>query len=277
MLFPDRSLAHRVARVNAGVVRSLGEVFAGSVRWEALDGGGGGAISGGSGSRINRAIGLGFDDSCDYSAVLARAEAFFDEVAEPCRVQLMPYAEKTFREALVERGYSVTGFKSVLILALGGERARPESQGVGVRTFEPSDEDPFVAALVSAYGAPHGLRFSHNEARGMLAHPWVRPVVATSTESGEIVGGAYAVIVETPEGKTALLMSAGTVPAWRGRGAQRAMIEARLRIAEETGCDLALVEASVGAPTERNAQRAGFTLAWTEPTVAKSMPGNADA
>ncbi|HUR80150.1 MAG TPA: GNAT family N-acetyltransferase [Thermoanaerobaculia bacterium] len=61
----------------------------------------------------------------------------------------------------------------------------------------------------------------------------------------------------------ALLAGASTVPAERKRGAQRALLEARLQYAFENGCDLATMGAMPGSASQRNAERQGFRIAYT--------------
>jgi GNAT superfamily N-acetyltransferase len=61
----------------------------------------------------------------------------------------------------------------------------------------------------------------------------------------------------------ALLAGASTVPAWRGRGAQGALLGARLRHAAALGCDVAMMGALPGSASQRNAERQGFRIAYT--------------
>ena len=61
----------------------------------------------------------------------------------------------------------------------------------------------------------------------------------------------------------ALLAGAATIPRWRGRGGQRALLEARLRFAVEQGADLAIMAAAPGSSSQRNAERQGFRIAYT--------------
>jgi GNAT superfamily N-acetyltransferase len=61
----------------------------------------------------------------------------------------------------------------------------------------------------------------------------------------------------------ALLAGASTVPEARGRGAQTALLGARLRHAAERGCDLAMMCALPGSASQRNAERQGFRIAYT--------------
>jgi len=61
----------------------------------------------------------------------------------------------------------------------------------------------------------------------------------------------------------ALLAGASTIPSARGRGAQLALLDARLRFAAERGCDLAMMCAAPGSGSQRNAERHGFRIAYT--------------
>ena len=61
----------------------------------------------------------------------------------------------------------------------------------------------------------------------------------------------------------ALLAGASTIPSARNRGAQRALLEARLRHAASQGCDLAMMGASPGSTSQKNAERQGFRIAYT--------------
>ena len=61
----------------------------------------------------------------------------------------------------------------------------------------------------------------------------------------------------------ALFAGASTVPEFRRRGLQTALLEARIRFACEQGCDLAMMVAEPGSNSQRNAQRQGFLIAYT--------------
>jgi GNAT superfamily N-acetyltransferase len=61
----------------------------------------------------------------------------------------------------------------------------------------------------------------------------------------------------------ALLAGASTVPEARRRGAQLALLDARLAYASERGCDLAMLCAQPGSGSQRNAERHGFRIAYT--------------
>ena len=61
---------------------------------------------------------------------------------------------------------------------------------------------------------------------------------------------------------TALLAGAATIPAWRGRGAQAALLRARLHHAARVGCDMAMMVTEPGSTSQRNAERQGFRVVY---------------
>jgi GNAT superfamily N-acetyltransferase len=65
----------------------------------------------------------------------------------------------------------------------------------------------------------------------------------------------------------AMLNGDATLPAFRNKGVQTALLRTRLQLAVEAGCDLAVIEASPGGTSERNQQRAGFRVAYTRVTM----------
>lgn len=74
--------------------------------------------------------------------------------------------------------------------------------------------------------------------------------------------------------RTAYLALAGTAEAWRGRGVQQTLLQARLQLAREQGCDLAVAMTEPGGSSGRNLQRAGLGLVntrtvWTRPLMPR--------
>lgn len=61
----------------------------------------------------------------------------------------------------------------------------------------------------------------------------------------------------------ALFAGASTVPEFRRRGAQKALLESRFVYAAEQGCELAMIVTAPGSASQRNAERQGFRVAYT--------------
>jgi GNAT superfamily N-acetyltransferase len=79
----------------------------------------------------------------------------------------------------------------------------------------------------------------------------------------ELAGRMVATGALAMHGGVALLAGASTIPAFRGRGAQTALLEARLAYAAGHGCDLAMMGAAPGSTSQTNAERQGFRIAYT--------------
>lgn len=69
------------------------------------------------------------------------------------------------------------------------------------------------------------------------------------------------------------LFGAATLPEYRRRGVQTAMTYARLRMAADAGCDLAVVMTTPGSGSQRNAERQGFHVAYTKVVLVREWEG----
>jgi GNAT superfamily N-acetyltransferase len=70
----------------------------------------------------------------------------------------------------------------------------------------------------------------------------------------------------------AQLCGASTLPAFRRRGIQAALLRRRLRDARSAGCDLAIMTAQPGSKSHFNAQRQGFALLYSRALLVKTPP-----
>ena len=69
------------------------------------------------------------------------------------------------------------------------------------------------------------------------------------------------------------LFGTSVLARFRRRGIQQALIAVRLERALALGSDLADITSHPGIPTERNAGRLGFRLAYVRPVLVKRGPG----
>jgi GNAT superfamily N-acetyltransferase len=63
----------------------------------------------------------------------------------------------------------------------------------------------------------------------------------------------------------------GTLPQFRNRGVQAALIRARLAAAITAGCDLGLAHTSPGSTSQRSYERQGFRVAYSRATLVRSL------
>ncbi len=81
-----------------------------------------------------------------------------------------------------------------------------------------------------------------------------------ATIQGEAAGGSG--MESAPP--VACLFGTSVLPRFRRRGIQAALILKRVERARERGCELAVIHSKPGIPTERNAARVGFFMAYTK-------------
>ena len=261
MQFIDRNLARRLeltdaygsvafARAHAGLFPEIGatsQSFAGG--W---------AIFAGVDSPITQAFALGLGGAVEEDEV-ARMEEFFRHRGAATNVELCPYADLSIVEVFRKRGYSLLEFSNVLARRLTHEDAEAACDGA-VRVRHPESHEARVWAETVARGF-----FPEGELPPGMVDLFITSLhSATGTfflaeMDGEIIGGG---VLTMHEG-VASCGGASTLPAFRGRGAQTALLKARLRYAAEKGCDLAMVTTMPGTTSQRNAERQGFRVVYT--------------
>ncbi|MBN1206709.1 MAG: GNAT family N-acetyltransferase [Myxococcaceae bacterium] len=231
----------------------------------------------GQGSPVNKACGIGLGRPLTEAEIDGIVTFFTERGAEPT-VELCPFVPPALIQALGKRGFILREFMNALIrdLPAGGEpRAMLTSgwpSGITVERVDPSD-----AALVR--------EFAEVSSSGFLPEGMAVPEVFLdfSTKASRLPG--YDLFVaregrtivgaggcESGEGVT-LLYGTSVKPAWRRRGIQQALIAARLERGRERGSRLAVINSGPGIPTERNATRLGFAMAYTRVVLVKPGPG----
>lgn len=216
----------------------------------------------------------------------AGAHALFDGIGSPLTQTfgfgvLSPVEEEVLlrlEEFLETRGaqpfHEVSALSGNEALAvLGGQGYRPvEVTSVMYRplpaSLEPSGVHTRVASAdeVQLWAETAAEGWSEYREVSALMHGLARVTVnsaGTTPFFAELDGRPVATGALAMHGGVALLAGASTVPSARNRGAQRALLEARLRFAAEAGCDLAMMCASPGSTSQKNAERQGFRVAYT--------------
>jgi GNAT superfamily N-acetyltransferase len=163
-------------------------------------------------------------------------------------------------DLLCRRGYRPIEFTSVMYKQL--------QSAAGPR--EPSN--PRLTTRLMAAGEED--LWSQISARGWSEHPEFTDFLRSF---GRVIASCegsfnfFAFLDEEPvaagvlrcHGGVALFGGASTVPEARNQGAQKALLEARMNMATNQGCDLAMMCAAPGSVSQRNAERQGFRIAYT--------------
>ena len=260
--FADVALAARLEHVAAEDLATFAEAAqlldAGSLA-QVMRVAGGIALFAGAGSPINQAAGLGFDGEVSRADVDALEEFFRAHGARPV-VLASPLARPSLFHALSARGFRISAFENALVRALRAEPVPAPDPRVEVReACTPTQRAAYARTIVEGF-APVGRRPSAEEeqlGRMVVARP--RATLLLAYVDGEVAGTGEL----TMRDGLAWLNGDTTLPPFRRRGVQQALQRARLTLAEEAGCDLAVTDATPGSASQRNMERLGFRVAYT--------------
>jgi GNAT superfamily N-acetyltransferase len=228
------------------------------------------------GSWQNQACGIGLAGPVSDADLDAFVDFYTSRGVEP-RAELSPFADETLIAGLAARGFVIREFENVLARDLpAGEDLdaalpHPTPAGLELTPLDRTDPDALTRiAEVSLRGfypdtdiPPPMLEAS----RQTLALP------ATLTYAATLDGQLAAAGSVHLGDRAAALMGVSTLPPFRRRGIQQALIARRLAAARDHGCILATISSKPGIPTERNALRLGFTMAYTKVIVVRPGPG----
>jgi len=278
-MFCPADLAARIDQAEARQMIAIAQgaaAFDTSLRPFVVPVGRGAAIYAGPGSPTNKMIGIGFGETLD-AAVLDDVEARFAARDTPLQAEVSVLAEPAVHAQLAARGYRLSAFEHVLGHPLGPIAAAPE--GITVTGATAADLGPLGDVLVEAFASPDvggvggdaippsaeirrwfDITMSADGFRGYVARV-----------DGEIAGGGSLRL----DGDIAQFSGAGTLPRFRRRGVQTALLRARLMDAAAAGCRIGVVLTQPGSRSQQNVQREGFALLYARHLLVKAVPGRA--
>lgn len=274
-LFCGTDLAERIERVETQLI-AKGSEAARARRGDqvgfVIELAGGVASFAEAGSPLNKVAGLGFG-GVPSVAELEEVERAFAEYGEPVRVELANLADPAIGVLLTERGYRLDSFENVLGLDLRTPPERVAPPGIEVRPSPEGEFDAWLDVVAEGFmrpdtqGVPVHEEYPReviaNAVRDMISAAGVRRYLAL--RNGIAAGGASMRLAEG----VAQLTGAATAPAHRRRGAQTAMLSARLEDAAAAGCDIAVITTPPGSKSQQNAQRRGFDLLFTRAVLVR--------
>lgn len=263
MIHSDRNLAQKLerteARSNANFVEAREKMFPGSgAQWTEI--GGAYAMFDGVESPLTQTFGLGVFD--EITAVeINEIETFFKQKNAPVFHEVSPLADTSLLTLLNERGYQPVELSSVMFRPLAQENTSELQTNPQIKTRIIESGEEKIWARTSAGGWS-------TEAEGLADFMFEFGQISASTAGGfaflaELAGEPISAGMLFIYDDVALLAGASTVPAGRNKGAQTALLDARLRYAAMRGCTLAMMGASPGSGSQRNAEKNDFRVAYT--------------
>jgi ribosomal protein S18 acetylase RimI-like enzyme len=274
-VFTPPDVAARIDRAEGRLCTAIAEGAirrAPHLRSEVFPLAGGVAVFAGPESPSNKMIGVGFA-GVPAAADLDRVEQAFADRGATLQAEVSTLADPELHGALARRGYEPRGFENVLGHALTGLGAA-DAGAIAVERIDAATPE-WIDVFVSS--------FAHPDSGGVggdaippenTIRAWLTPTMSvTGFEGfaarleGRIVGAAALRI----DGDVAQFCGAGTLPGFRRRGVQTALLRARLRRAGAAGCAVAVVVTQPASKSQQNVQREGFALLYARQLLVKPV------
>lgn len=221
---------------------------------------GGRAIFTGADFFSNRALAMGLRGPVSHDDV-AGVETFYTARGVPSEIEIAPLVDRSLLRVLGQRGYHLVHFRNIYAqalppLAATGAAPAARSRAAEICTVDASTAVAWSTTLLDGFGYTCDIDRGRVATWNGMVHSLPGMTALVAVMDGQPIGAASVMIL----GSTAVLGGAATLPAFRRRGVQRALIEARLAVATRAGCTLAIVTADPGSSSGRNAERTGFQL-----------------
>jgi len=263
MQFADLALARRLEATEAYSCAQFAQARKSlfpdcSSDWTRI--GGATVVFDGSDSPVTQTFGLGLFEPLTPE-ILNEIEAWFNKRGAPIQHEVCPLVGVEALDLLCTRGHRPIEIASVMHQPIPERASKPPVHRVEL--IQPSEAN--LWSEISARGWSH----QHPEFLQMLRDFGV----ITANRENNPCFLAYATVNGNAEPAAAgalsihqgvaLFIGATTLPEFRRRGLQSALLAARLRHAHALGCDLAMMAAEAGSESQRNAERNGFRIAYT--------------
>ena len=218
---------------------------------------GGYAVYCGANSPITQAVGLGLNGPVSAEE-FDRLEEFYFSRNEPVRAETSPLADTSLFALYRERGYGVMEFSNLMVRPIEPDERWTETDGVEI--WKAGRQEMDLWTLTVAQGFAENYPVTEEIIRIMKVFGLSRGMECyLASIDGKVAGGATLSL----RGKIAGLFGASTLPDFRKRGVQTALLRARLRRTAEAGCEIAMSLAQPGSHSQRNISRLGFRTLYT--------------
>jgi GNAT superfamily N-acetyltransferase len=230
---------------------------------------GGYAIYCGASSPLTQAVGLGLSGPVSKEE-FDRLEEFYFSRGETVRVETCPLADATLIEHYRERGYHVSEFSNVMVRPVGGFSSDSSEKGIAIQKAAANEIDLWTLTVAQGFAEHFPVTQELLDVMRMFASGKNAECYLARID-GKVAGGATLAV----RGRIAGLFGASTLPAFRRRGVQTALLHTRMRRAGEQGCELAMSLAQPGSASQRNITRQGFQTLYTRVKFERAFASGA--
>lgn len=194
---------------------------------------------------------------------------FYEGSANSYKIQAAPDTDRNaVSRQLIAAGFTVRTKTVRLAQARPAPAALRWPAGLTVAPLQAGEVDEFFRIYLECFGAaPSGWPAALENMRRLHGQPGLHCLFAR--HEGRPIGLG---MVYLNEGVAYFCAGAILAP-WRELGFQSVLINERLRIASEAGCDLAASWTEDGSVSHRNLLRAGFALSYHDPVWLSPCQG----
>jgi GNAT superfamily N-acetyltransferase len=228
--------------------------------------GGGFAVYCGANSPVTQAVGLGLNGAVSTEE-FDRLEEFYFSRKEPVRVETCPMADGSLIELYRESGYHVSEFSNVMVRPVEKTAAAALPAGIEIQKAADGEIDLWTLTVAQGFAEHFPVTQEILSVMRMFADGKNTECYFARVD-GKIAGGATLAL----RGRIAGLFGASTLPQFRNRGVQTALLHARMQRAAEQGCELAMSIALPGSASQRNITRRGFRTLYTRVKFERELP-----
>lgn len=263
MIYSNEALSQQLerteARFNTEFVCSRLKMFPGSrAKWKEIDGTY--AMFDGVESPLTQTFGLGLFEKLSIKTI-EELEKFYYQFSAPIFHEVSPMADPSHMEILYKCGYRPVEATSVLYKLLSKEDTAYQAINPEITSRYMQEGEEKIWASTSATGwsteAPGLSEFLYEFAQIAAQSQGVVSFFANLNGKPISTGMLYI------DNDIAMITGDSTIAEGRNRGAQNVLIAARLNHAADRGCTIAMMAASPGSKSQRNAEKNGFRLAYT--------------
>ncbi|MGA2420921.1 MAG: GNAT family N-acetyltransferase [Candidatus Acidiferrum sp.] len=223
---------------------------------------GGTAIYCGPDSPVTQAVALGLNGPVTDDD-MNRLEHFYRTRAETVRVETCPLADSSLITQFRQRGYYATEFSNVFAASLQADGLptlfRPAlPPNTTVERVSIDDLDLWTLTVAEGFAETFPVTKEMLNVMKLFAQGPHTECYLALVDGKPAAGGTLAM-----RDGIAGLFGASTLPAFRNRGLQTALLQVRLERARAAKCDVVVSLARPGGPSERNIARHGLQTLYT--------------
>jgi len=218
---------------------------------------GGYAVFCGADSPITQAVGLGLNGPVDQQE-FDHLQDFYFSRREAVRVETCPLADPSLIEHFSHKQYRVSEFTNVMVRPMQRQDSWPSASGVQIQRVSAEHIELWVLTVAQGFAEQFPVTQELLDVMKMFALGPASECYLARID-GKVAGGATLAMRDGVAG----LFGASTLPAFRNRGVQTALLHARLNRAAAASCDLAVSLARPGSASQQNILRQDFRVFYT--------------